>query len=222
MSWDSKVLWTEGLFLQPHHFQQSDRYAEGLISGLARRLAPYLWGVNELEIDDEVLKVGQFAIKGAAGLTADGAVFRSSRIRALLQDGDVERAAALLGRPWEIEGVVSHGDKRGRTIGFPTMNVYLGDLVRPALGVYTVRANIEGESDWLRGVANLGRRPTVGGEDERLEVHLFDFDQDVYDKRVRVQLLRFIRPERKFESFDALKAQIAADADTARGHHRQA
>ncbi len=76
MSWDSKVLWTEGLFLQPHHFQQSDRYAEGLISGLARRLAPYLWGVNELEIDDEVLKVGQFAIKGAAGLTPDGAVFR--------------------------------------------------------------------------------------------------------------------------------------------------
>lgn len=153
---------------------------------------------------------------------ADGAVFRSSRVRALLQDGDVERAAALLGRPWEIEGIVSHGDKRGRTIGFPTMNVHLGDLVRPALGVYTVKANIEGETGWLQGVANLGRRPTVGGEDERLEVHLFDFDRDVYDKRVRVQLLRFIRPERKFESFDALKAQIAADADTARGHHRQA
>lgn len=76
MSWDSKVLWTEGLFLQPHHFQQSDRYAESLISGLARRVSPYLWGVNELEIDDEVLKVGQFAIKGCAGLTPDGAVFR--------------------------------------------------------------------------------------------------------------------------------------------------
>jgi type VI secretion system protein ImpJ len=76
VSWDSKVLWTEGLFLQPHHFQQSDRYAEGLISGLARRLSPYLWGVNELEIDEEVLKVGQFAIKSCAGLTPDGAVFR--------------------------------------------------------------------------------------------------------------------------------------------------
>lgn len=76
MSWDSKVLWTEGLFLQPHHFQQADRYAEGLISGLARRVAPYLWGVNELEIDDEVLKIGKFAIKGCAGLTPDGATFR--------------------------------------------------------------------------------------------------------------------------------------------------
>lgn len=76
MSWDSKVLWTEGLFLQPHHFQQADRYAEGLIAGLARRVAPYLWGVSELEIDEEVLKLGQFAIKGCAGLTPDGAVFR--------------------------------------------------------------------------------------------------------------------------------------------------
>lgn len=76
MSWDSKVLWTEGLFLQPHHFQQSDRYAEALVTGLARRLRPYAWGVSALEIDDEVLKVGQFALKSCAGLTQDGTVFR--------------------------------------------------------------------------------------------------------------------------------------------------
>lgn len=76
MSWDSKVLWTEGLFLQPHHFQQADRYTESLIAGLARRIAPYAWGVNSLEIDEEVLKVGQFAIKSATGLTQDGTVFR--------------------------------------------------------------------------------------------------------------------------------------------------
>lgn len=152
----------------------------------------------------------------------DGVVFSSSRIRAALADGDVARAQELLGRPWEIEGVVAHGDKRGRTIGFPTMNIFLGDLVRPALGVYTVRALFEGETAWIGGVANLGRRPTVGGADERLEVHLFDFDRDVYEKRVRVRLLRFIRPERKFESFDALKAQIAADAEAARADHQQA
>jgi len=84
------------------------------------------------------------------------------------------------------------------------MNLYLGDLVRPALGVYTIKALIGGESHWRPGVANLGVRPTVDGQDERLEAHLFDFDGDVYDKRVRVQFLRFIRPERKFESFDAL------------------
>lgn len=76
MSWDSKVLWNEGLFLQPHHFQQSDRYTESLITGLARRLTPYGWGVNALEIDEEVLKFGQFAIKSCSGLTPDGTVFR--------------------------------------------------------------------------------------------------------------------------------------------------
>lgn len=76
MSWDSKVLWTEGLFLQPHHFQQADRYVESLVAGLARRVTPYAWGVDHLEIDEEVLKVGQFAIKSCAGLTEDGTVFR--------------------------------------------------------------------------------------------------------------------------------------------------
>lgn len=76
MSWDSKVLWTEGLFLQPHHFQQSDRYMESLVSGLARRVGSYLWGVTAIEIDDEVLKIGQFAIKSCHGLTHDGSVFR--------------------------------------------------------------------------------------------------------------------------------------------------
>jgi len=152
----------------------------------------------------------------------DGVVFSSSAIRKALRTGDVGHAAELLGRPWEVESVVAHGDKRGRTIGFPTMNLYLDDLVRPALGVYTVKAMVEGDRTWIPGVANLGRRPTVGGQDERLEVHLFDFDRDVYDKRVRVQLLRFIRPERKFESFDALKAQIAADADAARADHQRA
>ncbi|EEB82755.1 type VI secretion system baseplate subunit TssK [Roseobacter sp. GAI101] len=76
MSWDSKVLWNEGLFLQPHHFQQADRYTESLVAGLARRIGPYIWGVNALEIDEEVLKFGQFAIKSCAGLTHDGTVFR--------------------------------------------------------------------------------------------------------------------------------------------------
>ena len=76
MSWDSKVLWTEGLFLQPHHFQQADRYTEALVSGLARRIRPYGGGVSALEIDDEVLKVGQFALKSVSGLTHDGTVFR--------------------------------------------------------------------------------------------------------------------------------------------------
>lgn len=163
---------------------------------------------------------GVTSVPAMAG--ADGKVFSSSAIRKALAAGDVGRAADLLGRPWEVEGVVAHGDKRGRTIGFPTMNIYMGDLVRPALGVYTVKAMFEDGDRWIPGVANLGVRPTVDGQDERLEVHLFDFDRDVYDKRVRVQFLRFIRPEKKFESFDALKAQIAADAEAARADHAQA
>ena len=76
MSWDSKVLWTEGLFLQPHHFQQADRYTEALVAGLARRVTPYAWGLSSLTIDEEALKIGQVAIKTATGLTQDGAVFR--------------------------------------------------------------------------------------------------------------------------------------------------
>ncbi len=146
----------------------------------------------------------------------DGLVFSSSAIRAALAKGDVGRANELLGRAWEIEGIVTHGDKRGRTIGFPTMNIYLGELTRPALGVYAIEAQVEDKGGWLLGVANLGIRPTVGGEDERLEVHLFDFDQDVYDKPARVRLLKFIRPEKKFESFEALKEQIVQDAIAAR------
>ena len=142
--------------------------------------------------------------------------FSSSAIRKALQAGDVHRAAELLGRLWEVEGVVAHGDKRGRTIGFPTLNVALGDLVRPALGVYTVQIQFEGEDRWYGGVANIGKRPTVDGTDERMEAHVFDFDQDVYGKRVRIRLADFIRPEQKFEGLDALKAQIAADADSAR------
>ncbi len=76
MSWDSKVLWTEGLFLQPHHFQQADRHAESLVAGLAARAAPYLWGVSTLDIDDDALKVGRFALRSVSGLTPDGVVFR--------------------------------------------------------------------------------------------------------------------------------------------------
>ena len=80
MSWESKVVWSEGLFLQPHHFQQNDRYVESLVSGVARGVAPYAWGVSRLEIDQELLKLGKFAVKSCAGLTPDGAVFRAPEV----------------------------------------------------------------------------------------------------------------------------------------------
>lgn len=149
---------------------------------------------------------------------AAGTVFSSTRVRDLLRDGRPDDAAAILGHPFEIEGRVEHGDKRGRTIGFPTANVELGEYLRPRFGVYAVLAGIdEGpRTVWHKGVANLGLRPTVGGLTERLEVHLFDFDGDLYGRHLRVQLDTFIRPEMKFAGLDALKAQIAADAQAAR------
>ncbi|HUN45931.1 MAG TPA: bifunctional riboflavin kinase/FAD synthetase [Stellaceae bacterium] len=149
---------------------------------------------------------------------AKGVVYSSTRIRRYLTEGRPREAAVLLGRPFEIEGRVETGDKRGRTIGFPTANIALADYLRPAGGVYVVRIAIEGEGTlaWRPGVANLGTRPTVGGTDLRLEAHLFDFDGELYGKHLRVALIEHLRPERKFAGLDDLKAQIAADAGQAR------
>ena len=140
----------------------------------------------------------------------------SSRIRRALQDGYPERATAELGRPWAIRGIVSHGDKRGRTIGFPTANVPLGRHLEPARGVYAVTARLA-DGAMNKGVANIGRRPTVNeGTESRLEVNLFDFSGDIYDTEITVALHEYIRAEVKFSGLDALKAQIAADAEEAR------
>ncbi len=140
----------------------------------------------------------------------------ATRIRRLLQDGYPERATALLGRPFSIRGEVAHGDKRGRTIGFPTANLPLARHLEPARGVYAVTARLA-SGEVVKGVANIGQRPTVGGEESRLEAHLFDFDQDLYGKELTVELRFFLREEQKFASFDALKEQIAQDAAQARG-----
>jgi len=148
----------------------------------------------------------------------DGQTYSSNLIRQSLLDGKPDVAARLLGRPWEIEGRVETGDQRGRTIGFPTANLHLADYMRPAKGVYAVRAGIDQGSDtvWHDGVANLGSRPTFDKQDVILEAHLFDFDGDLYGRHLRVALAGYIRAERKFDGLPALKAQIAKDCDTAR------
>jgi riboflavin kinase/FMN adenylyltransferase len=163
-----------------------------------------------------VLGFGASVVAPAQG--PGGEVYSSTRIREHLLRGEPRAAASLLGRTWEIDGRVEQGDRRGRTIGFPTANLSLGDYLRPATGVYAVRAGIEqaGRTEWHKGVANLGRRPTFGGEDLRLEVHLFDFAGDLYGRHLRVALVEYLRPERKFDGLDALRAQIAEDAAGAR------
>jgi len=160
-----------------------------------------------------------FAVKIVAPVAAAGGViYSSTHIREHLVAGRPREAAALLGRPWEIDGRVDVGDKLGRTIGFPTANIDLADYLRPAPGVYAVRAGIEdgGKVEWHDGAANLGWRPTVGGKDLRLETHLFDFSGDLYGKHLRVALIERLRPEQRFDGLDALKAQIAADCVQAR------
>ncbi len=162
---------------------------------------------------------GFAATKVAAVHESDGAVYSSSRIRQCLMEGDPRGAASLLGAPWEIAATVEEGDKRGRTIGFPTANLRLGDLVCPRLGVYAVRAMLtegDGAGVWMTGVANLGVRPTVNDRGVLLEVHLFDRELELYGRPLRVRLVDFIRPERKFGGLDELTAQIAADAALAR------
>jgi len=155
-----------------------------------------------------------FAVTVLDPVMREGEIYSSTSIREALRAGWPSEAAELLGHAWEIEGVVEEGDKRGRAIGFPTANVALGEHLRPRFGVYAVRALIDGK--WRGGVANLGRRPTIGKLQENFEVHVFDFAGDLYGKSLRVALIDFIRPEMKFSGLDQLKAQIAADGEAAR------
>jgi len=145
-------------------------------------------------------------------------VFSSTAIRKYLTAGNPTRAALLLGRYWEIEGRVQIGAKLGRGLGFPTANIALSDILEPARGIYAVRAGIDRGEDiqWEAGVASLGVRPTVGGTEVLLEVHLFDFDGDLYGQHMRVALVDYLRPEWKFDSLEAMRPQMLEDARRAR------
>ncbi|MCY4227733.1 MAG: bifunctional riboflavin kinase/FAD synthetase [Gammaproteobacteria bacterium] len=146
-----------------------------------------------------------------------GGRISSTRIRQALNDGDLKLAERLLGRRYEIIGRVQHGDQRGRRWGFPTLNLPFMHKP-PMFGVFAVRVDIDAQMH--EGVANLGARPTVDGERILLEVHLFDFSQEVYGRRVRVEFIQKIRDEQRFDSFDALKQQIAEDCKTAQLIHK--
>lgn len=138
----------------------------------------------------------------------------STAIREAILSGAVDRAAEMLGRAWRVDGIVEGGNKVGRTLGFPTANMTLGELIEPRRGVYAVRAKIGAET--FDGVANFGRRPTVGAPAPLLETHLFGFSRDIYGEAVSVDFIRFIRDEMKFSGLSALKAQIADDSLAAR------
>jgi len=152
----------------------------------------------------------------AVGPVADAhGVISSSRIRAALRAGDPAEAARLLTRPFAIEGVVQHGDKLGRTIGYPTANLDMGAYLRPAYGIYAVRGQLT-DGRVLDGVANLGIRPQFEPPKELLEPHFFDFDGDLYGQRIAIDLIAHLRPEAKFDSLDALIAQMDRDSAAAK------
>lgn len=145
----------------------------------------------------------------------DGRKVSSSAAREAVRAGEVEKAARILGRPFAIEGVVVEGQHLGRQLGFPTANVPLGDYVRPRLGSYATRTRLA-DGRLVPGVANIGENPTTGLVDARLEVWLFDFDEDLYGQTIESELVAFIRPEARFDSLDALVRQIAEDAAKAK------
>jgi riboflavin kinase/FMN adenylyltransferase len=147
-------------------------------------------------------------------LSPEGEPYASTRIREHLEAGRPEAAASLLGRWFCIDGRIERGDQRGRQIGFPTANVALGPFLRPLRGGYAVFAELGGRR--YQAIANLGLRPTFGGLADRFEVHLFDFAGDIYGKRLCVDFVAYLRPEKKFSGLDELKAQIAADSITTR------
>jgi riboflavin kinase/FMN adenylyltransferase len=157
----------------------------------------------------------RFEVANLRTIAHQGERISSTRIRELLAAGDFDQARHLLGRGYRICGRVGHGDQRGRTIGFPTANINLHRRVSPLRGVYAVHVHGLSDAPWP-GVANIGRRPTVAGTNERLEVHLFDFEGDLYGSHLQVEFLLRLRDEQRFESFAALKAQIERDAVSAR------
>ena len=170
---------------------------------------------GSVELLRELAPAHGFGVTGVNTIRIDGERVSSSRIRELLRNGDLNRARALLGRRFSISGHVAYGDQRGRTWGFPTANIYPRYDHVPLRGVFAVLvAGVGGRV--LNGIANLGHRPTVSGDKFLLEVHCFDFDQDIYGQRIQVEFCRWIRNERKFNGPAALQTQIRKDVDQAR------
>ena len=153
--------------------------------------------------------------KVSGEVDVDCCAVSSTRIRGFIENGEIEKANKMLGRPFGFSARVIDGDKRGRVLGFPTINQIIPEeLAMPKFGVYQSVVTVDGEK--FKGVTNVGRRPTVGTEKILSETHILDFDRDIYGENVDVRLIKFIRPEKKFSSFDELARQIKSDAKEVR------
>jgi riboflavin kinase/FMN adenylyltransferase len=171
---------------------------------------------GNLALLEQLGSTADFSVVGVPAVTVNGEVVSSTVIRRAVASGDLKKAAEMLGREYTILGTVKAGQKLGRKLGFPTANLSAHNEQFPPNGVYVAEALLAGVS--YRGVANLGYRPTVSAEgpERLLEVHLFSLDKDVYGAEIEVRFLKYLRPEQKFESVEALTTQIARDAAQAR------
>ncbi len=157
-----------------------------------------------------------FSVDVVEAVKADSLVASSTEIRQAVSEGKVDRAAELLGRPYSLIGTVEEGQKLGRTLGFPTANLFLEHEQIPALGVYACRLQVEEQGEWLAAVANIGSRPTVDGTQVKVEVHALDWSGNLYGRRVKVALVERLRNEKKFAELSELKMQIDRDAELSR------
>lgn len=169
---------------------------------------------GDLSLLRTLASTARFAVLEVPPIQDEVGPYSSSRIREHIQRGQLEDACALLGRPHLLSGTVVHGDKRGRTLGFPTANLEGVLELTPPNGVYAVRVHHGGVKD--EGVMNIGTRPSFGGMARTIEVHLFDFEQDLYGQKLEILLVARLREERRFASLDELRGQIAKDAENAR------
>jgi riboflavin kinase/FMN adenylyltransferase len=172
-------------------------------------------GAGDLALLRDAGRGHGFSVLACERFELDGQRVSSSRVRRALADGDLETVERLLGRPYRLRGRVTAGDRIGRELGFPTANLPLHRARTPLSGVYAVRVAGPGDA-LLPGVANIGSRPTVAGTQLRLEVHLLDFDSDLYGRKLTVEFVRKLRDERRFDSLDALRRQIGLDTAAAR------
>ncbi len=169
---------------------------------------------NFISLNQAALQLG-FTVENTHTIMLAGERISSTRVRKALTQADQALAERLLGRPYFMMGRVAHGNKLGRVLGFPTANIYLHRAVSPVQGIYIVRMHGIGKKP-LPGVANLGIRPTVGGTRTLLEVHLFNFDQNIYGHSVCVEFCKKLRDEERYDNLELLKEQIGKDAEQAK------
>jgi riboflavin kinase/FMN adenylyltransferase len=177
----------------------------------------FLFGKSRAGNAEQMVALGKdfgFGVSIVPPVGSGGEVYSSSAVRAELAQGDVEGAAEMLGHRWKVEGIVQGGARRGTGLGYPTANIALGRGAALAHGIYAVHVSMDGERH--QGAAYLGTRPTFDDGSPVLEVFLFDFDGDLYGRRIEVEFVEFLRGDRKFDGPEALKAQMDIDCARAR------